>query len=213
MLLDLIEDLVRGKLTCISTASNGEFKANGVSPAALLPGSFNPLHEGHLRLAEVGAAFVGASADFELSVTNVDKPDLSTSEVRRRAQQFLGKGRLWITRAPTFAEKAKLFPRTTFVIGSDTAERLVARRYYDHDEARMDAAFEQIRSHGCRFLVAGRKNQAGVFVSLEDLALPANLRNLFTSMPKPLFDMPHSSSELRQNQGQPDSIATRRPRR
>jgi hypothetical protein len=53
-----------------------------------------------------------------------------------------------------------LFPSTTFVIGADTAERLVAPKYYGDDEARMHVALEEIANLGSSFLVAVRIDAA-----------------------------------------------------
>src|SRR5688572_28181013 len=57
----------------------------------LLPGSFNPLHAGHVELALAAAEVAGlpeSEVAFELSVVNVDKPPLTVFEVERRVQQF-----------------------------------------------------------------------------------------------------------------------------
>ena len=51
----------------------------------------------------------------------------------------------------TFAEKAQLFPGVVFVVGVDTAERIVQPRFYGDSEERMLQALEQIRQSGCRF--------------------------------------------------------------
>src|SRR5262249_52466965 len=98
---------------------------------------------------------------------------------------------------PTFAEKAALFPGGIFVVGADTAARIVERRYYQDSESLRDAALEQIRQHGCRFLVAGRLNQARQFVTLTELDLPPGCRDLFTGIPEAEFHVDLSSTELR----------------
>src|SRR5262249_25773617 len=84
---------------------DGRLTDAGPSSAALLPGSFNPVHRGHWELAAAAARQLGAAVAFEVSVTNVDKPPLEVAEVRRRLEQFTWRAPLWLTRAPTFVEK------------------------------------------------------------------------------------------------------------
>jgi hypothetical protein len=171
--------------------------AVAVTGVALLPGSFNPLHHGHLQLAEVAAELLGCEVLFELAVVNVDKPPLTEDETLARVRQFEDRGRVLLTRAPRFLEKARLFPRNNFVIGWDTAVRLVDLRYYGGSEATMLAALEELRDLGARFLVAGRVNE-GRFLSLEDVAVPSAFRDLFEAIPEHLFRADVSSTDLRQ---------------
>ena len=171
--------------------------ADAPPPAVLLPGSFNPAHAGHFGLAMAASRLTGVPAGFELSVVNVDKPPLGAAEVRRRMQQFLGQFPLWLTRAPTFVEKARLFPRAAFVVGLDTAERILAPRYYQESEARMLEALAEMGTSGCRFLVAGRAEQEK-FRTLADLALPEVCRALFMPIPESDFRLDVSSTSLRQ---------------
>ena len=144
---------------------------------AVFPGAFNPLHDGHREMAAVAAKLLETTVDFELSIQNVDKPEIPPGEVVRRAHQFADRQVLWMTRAATFAEKAAVFPQAVFVIGADTASRLANLWYYDGDLAARDTALAKIRSHDCRFLVFGRlvKN---VYQSLGDLGLPDDWRAL-----------------------------------
>ena len=51
--------------------------------------------------------------------------------------------------APLFTLKARLYPRSTFVVGWDTAVRLVMPKYYD-GEAGMLSQFAELRVRGCR---------------------------------------------------------------
>jgi hypothetical protein len=148
-------------------------------------------------LAEVGGRLTGTGADFELSVTNVDKPPLGEEEVRRRLAQFAQRAPVWLVRAPTFVEKARLFPGVTFVVGADTAERVVAPRYYRASAEEMSWALDEIRRQGCRFLVAGRATADGRFTELHHLDVPAAHRELFVAIPADAFRVDLSSTALR----------------
>ena len=172
---------------------------SGARPLALLPGSFNPFHRGHAQLAAVAARLLGVPVAFELSLRNVDKPDLAGDEVQRRVQQFVGKADLWLTRAATFVHKARLFPGTVFVVGADTAARIVAARYYA-DHAVHHQGMATIADLQCRFLVAPRVDGSGNLQKLDDLEMPAAWRAQFQAIDPRDFRLDISSTLLRQNQ-------------
>ncbi|NWG20152.1 MAG: hypothetical protein HXY39_07460, partial [Chloroflexi bacterium] len=92
-------------------------------------------------------------------------------------------------------QKAALFPGCTFVLGFDTAVRLIDPRYYG-SETKRDAALTDIAAHGCSFLVAGRLKD-GVFRTLADLELPPGLATMFRELPERLFRVDLSSSAIR----------------
>lgn len=162
-----------------------------------MPGAFNPVHDGHWGMSSAVSRLTGLPVDFELSVTNVDKLPLAVEAVRERVCAFAWRAPVWLSRAPTFLEKSLLFPGTVFVLGVDTAERLVAPRYYGGSEDGVLIALEQIRQRGCRFLVAGRTDAAGSFQTLAGLNLPEACRDLFDEIPAREFSLNVSSSELR----------------
>jgi hypothetical protein len=176
---------------------DGSVRVADLRPAAILPGSFNPLHEGHRRLAEVATRRLGRPVAFELSVLNVDKPPLDEDEVRRRVDQFIGVGPLYLTRAPEFQKKGELFPGAVFVVGADTALRIISPRYYQDDPTQRNRALAHIRAQGCRFLVAGRLNEARRFVHLNHLEVPAGFEELFEAINEVEFRADVSSTELR----------------
>jgi nicotinic acid mononucleotide adenylyltransferase len=165
---------------------------------AILPGSFNPLHEGHTRLAAVAAELTQREVLFELSVTNVDKPPLAEPEVRRRLAQFSSSPeavRVVVTRATRFIEKARLFPGATFVVGWDTFARLLDARYYG-DTTALHAALAEMQDRGCRFLVAGRIENSA-FHTLRPSDVPPEYVGMFEAIPESRFRADISSTALR----------------
>ena len=195
--VDAIGLLLAGEVNRVTAQPDGQLMLSAPPPAVLFPGSFNPMHEGHVTLARIAEELRQQSVSFELSVTNVDKPPLASETIRHRLTQFAWKAPVELTRAPTFLEKSRLFPKATFVIGADTAERLVAARYYGDDEDRMHAALEEIANSGASFLVAVRLDAAGRVRTLKDVLVPRRYGELFTEIPEHRFRADISSSEIR----------------
>lgn len=199
-----LAQLLSGAARWVVSDGGGALAVEGTVPAALLPGSFNPLHPGHRELRAAAAAILGFPPAYELSAANVDKPPLPAGELRRRLSAFAPGETVALTAAATFHQKAELFPGRAFIIGWDTAVRLVAPRYYagggdsagTDGETAMLAALARMWAGGAQFLVAGRLD-GGRFKTLDDVAVPAGFRPMFRAIPESLFRRDLSSTDLR----------------
>lgn len=83
--------------------------------------------------------------------------------------------------APLYPGKSKIFPNSTFVVGYDTAVRLVMAKYYGgHDGMLLELA--SMSHQGCSVMVAGRvatDDQGNKsFKTFEDVDVPEAITKL-----------------------------------
>jgi hypothetical protein len=188
--------LNQGQIDFFSIGAGGKVTTRA-TPKAILSGAFSPLHDGHLGLATAAANLLGVGITFELAAVNAAKPNLSQHETLTRLGQFAGSYPVLASNAPLFGAKARLFPGSVFILGYDTAERVLQPRYYNDSQEEMLATLREIREHGCRFLVAGRTDSAGNFYPAESLAVPESFEDLFQFIPSDQFRSDISSTQLR----------------
>lgn len=185
----------------------------------VLSGSFNPLHQGHVDLARAAQRLVQTRSGahellpvaFEIAVANADKGAIASAAVQMRIEQFTGTnagfGRwpVLVTNATLFTQKASLLKGCAFVIGADTAVRIVDKKYYGDDEHEMVLTLQQIALHGCVFVVAGRFDDkvAHRYVSADEVLqdrIPAVFSTLFIPLRETDFRSDLSSTQIREQQ-------------
>ena len=193
-------ELISGQRATVATNQSATALAAPL-PQVVFSGAFNPVHDGHLRIAEIASQLLAAPTHFELSIENVDKPPLDFLTIDDRRRQFADHQTLWLTRAPTFAAKSRIFPGATFVVGVDTIARIAQPKYYGGSDAACRQAVATIAQQGCRFLVFGRVMD-GTFRTLDDLSLATDLRALCRGISASDFRSDLSSTELRREANQ-----------
>jgi len=158
-------------------------------------GSFNPLHEGHMKMYEMAKTLTGIAPVFEVAVSNVDKPDLSYHDIMSRLSQFQ-KHPLIMTKDPLFTGKFTTIrdanplelgknKRIDFIVGLDTWKRIVSEKYSVGDEVRNHVGY--LKNVG--FIIFNRGNED----FSEDMG---NFQNVVFVKG---FDEPISSTQIRKN--------------
>lgn len=209
--------VVQEHADCVSAVLDGDAKfaerMNGVwnreanVGTIIMPGSFNPVHEGHKKLLRAARMrYPDASASVEISISNPDKASIETEAVRKRVAQFDGMDYgVIVSAAPMFTEKARLYGAVKFVVGVDTAVRIVSPKYYE--KGGLIRALTQLKVAGCTFVVGGRLEQrndgvkSDTFQTMTDVNVPEGFEDMFEEIGEQTFRVDLSSTDLRAHQG------------
>lgn len=190
-----IVEIVSRRSDLVWSLPDGTFSTDLERPKGLLSGSFNPLHHAHVGLADAAAKILDGDVYFELPIRNADKPPLDFFAIEDRRRQFTCRP-VALTTVPLFVEKSEVFPNTVFVIGIDTAVRILDPRFYQASTDLVRESMRAIYRNGCRFLVASRIEEDGL-KTLADLPEAQEFGDLFAAIPPDVFREDVSSTELR----------------
>ena len=167
----------------------------------LMPGSFDPFHEGHAMLADAVERQVGRRVVYTLTADPVHKPrlravDLLDRVASVRRQRDAARAMLLTEGDPLFIDKARQFPGAGY--------RGRRRRAGAHAGSRVGAAHPARCWRSCARWARGSTSPGdmigGRWTTLDDVPIPVAFSDLFTAI-----DGRHdvSSSELRARAGGP----------
>lgn len=160
----------------------------------LLPGSFDPCHEGHQMIADAVERQYGRRVAYAVTADPVHKPSLRAVDLLDRVASIrLGGGRartiVLTERDPLFIDKARQFPGAGIALGVDALVRMLDPSWGPN----VDEMLETFRALGTRFYVVGRSVD-GRWTTIDSVPIPDRFRHLFESV-EGRHDV--SSTELR----------------
>lgn len=159
--------------------------AKDLDPAknVLYPGSYNPLHYGHLKAARAVEKMSGKRVVYHVTADHPAKGTLSVEEIDRRLRQFSGIGPVLLTKGDSlYVQKARQFPGFGFIVGADAVLGLCDLKYYGGDRQAMYAALTELIELGTRFYVVGRMVN-GHYMEATEAPIPPEFRHLCIPVP------------------------------
>lgn len=213
LLFSMIGELQSNKSQARSISLNGVDTQSVPLSEYVIPGSFRPVHAGHFHMIDGLRKYLNKPelpVDFEISVTNVDKPAMGYLDATERLTCFKNwpkkedKNLLILTNAPTFVEKSRILPDRTFLVGFDTILRIADPKYYNYSKEGLHTAIQELKQNNAKFMVFHRimNNAKGnSFVSTNEMfdALPNDLKELCTLIPESICAATAASSTAIRN--------------
>ena len=185
-------NLINKKIKYLSLDENSKKIDLDLNNSVILSGSFNPLHKGHKELLIASEKEYKIKPLFEISISNVDKNKINFIDLTKRIEQFKSQGKIIITNSPTFNDKSSIFKKSIFVVGYDTALRLIKKKYYDNS---IQDAYQEIKKNECSFLVSGRYIDKKYYDPKEINF--GEFKDFFSILPENKFRLDISSTILR----------------
>ncbi len=164
-------------------------------PYALMPGAFNPPHEGHFGTADAMLIDYGKSVVFEVTAEPPHKEFLTVQQLLQRAKLLQGRDRIFTRKEPLYIDKARSFNGISLVVGADAMLRMLDPKW-GVDPQKLLA---ELNSYHTKLYLVGREID-GKFITINDIikGLTPNQAALFHYMVMPIngkWDV--SSTELR----------------
>lgn len=131
----------------------------------LMPGSYNPPHQGHYNVAQEVAKMSGLPVIYSVTADSVHKPKLTVQGLLKRARGLRGHNRLFTQGDALFIDKARMFPETPIAMGADALQQMLDPKW-GTDVRQMLIEFAQL---GTRFYVCQRPTPGKRSLTLDEV--------------------------------------------
>jgi hypothetical protein len=170
------------------------------SDYVLFPGSFNPLHYGHLEMAKWMEYRTGRKVIFQISQHHPVKTHLAFDEelLRARLSQFRYRHPVVVTpHHGLYIDKGKLFAGAHILMGADALVHMLNFDFYERGESELREGLTLCQENGTIFWVVDRRWEGNV-LTLKDIEVPFAHRRMFQQL-SAVNEI--SSSQIRGQQG------------
>lgn len=169
------------------------------SDVVLFPGTFNPIHDGHMFMAEAVQDIGNVSTLYMITADSPHKPPLPVVTMLAKAVKIRMSDPtrcvLFTQNDPLFIDKARKFPGASFLVGADSVERLLDPRWYGGKPEAVVDMLDEFERLGTRFYVFGRDSGKGM-VRMSDIPVIGHHKNMFVQMPDNKYAI--SSTQIRE---------------
>lgn len=131
---------------------------------ALMPGSFNPPHEGHFGVANSFRDKFSKNVVFEIGTNPPHKNPPTVQELLQRAKMLKGYDVLFTKDIPMYLEKARAYPGMALLMGADTMQRILDPKW----GINVPGMLKEFRSLHTKLYVSGRMID-GKWTTVHDL--------------------------------------------
>jgi hypothetical protein len=165
---------------------------------AMMPGAYNPPHEGHLSTAQHVLDDYNQTVVYEVTAEPPHKEPLSVQALLQRAKLLQGHDRLFTKSNPLYLDKANAYPGVPLVLGADAMVRMLDPKW----GIKLNDLFVKFDRLQTKLLVSGRLI-GDKFITCDDILNDLkdkdyNLWNLASHVMRPVSGrVDISSTELR----------------
>lgn len=132
---------------------------------AIMPGAYNPPHEGHFGTAQNVMDQYGRTVTYEVTAEPPHKEALTVQELLKRAKLLQGHDRLFTRKEPLYLDKARRYPSIPIVLGADAMVRMLDPKW----GVDLMTLFKEFRKLETKLLIAGR-TIGDKFVTCDDIS-------------------------------------------